>query len=76
MALTDIFESGVTDISWTADGTMLLATSSDGTMISIHFPYEQLGYRTERSIVEQRFRELYNMVPLRVPQFKKEVKVF
>jgi WD40 repeat protein len=56
LALTDVFKSGVTDISWTADGTLLFATSSDGSLITIHWPPEHLGEQYQRSEVENLFR--------------------
>jgi len=39
----DIFKMGVTDLSWGFNGNILLASSNDGSVFSMHFKPGVLG---------------------------------
>lgn len=41
--ILDIFTMGVTDLSWGFNGNILLASSNDGQIFSIHFKPGILG---------------------------------
>jgi len=40
----DIFKMGVTDLSWGFNGNILLASSNDGEIFSMHFKPGVLGH--------------------------------
>lgn len=41
--ILDIFKMGITDLSWGFNGNILLASSNDGKIMSIHFKPGILG---------------------------------
>jgi len=66
IVLTDIFESGVSDIAWSPNGKRLFAVSSDGTILCINFTPEFFGTELDTPHVEMHFMAHYNMKPTRL----------
>lgn len=63
IAIRDLFDSAVADISWTSDGSTLIACSSDGTVAVLHFKEGDLGEPLSQLEQSQLMTGIYGTEP-------------
>jgi protein HIRA/HIR1 len=66
LVLRDLFEAAVADIAWSADGSLLVACSSDGTIATVNFE-GALGVPLNRSEYMHYMVSHYGSFPMAAP---------
>lgn len=74
MVLNDLFQDSILDISWSTNGCILMACSSDGTVACLQFDKEELGTPLTVEEKNQLYQRIYGKdISLDLTQANKDI---